>query len=173
MEKHKIKFLIQCGIIKCSHSSHSFQEGVTISSELFIPAKHRVCNCPISSIYSLDESTNLVLEELEKGMISFVEDADDIYNRALTEHNAKEFEMPDGATGIITDVTKEEWYKNPRIELYDMVEEDAFALACKCAEFIGVTMNEDVTDYYIAKHITEATMNILTEVFGVQFPCGN
>lgn len=80
------------------------------------------------------------------------------------------YESADGAVGYITDVTNEDFYKNPRMELYDGLEQDCFELVCDFAELIGVKLDKEEPDFYLANHIRDTIINLLEKEFGIPFP---
>ena len=176
LNDYQIKFLMECGIIR--HNLEITGSGFVyyIQSDIFEPSVFSVTTNTGNATFlsALNESKDFLVDALlnriGSGTIKTVANAECIYKKALKENKAKEFEQVDGAIGIIRDVSEEDWYQNYDIEIYDEIEADAYALACKCAEFIGVSLSKESVDFSIAKQITEATMNALEKAFGVKFP---
>lgn len=76
-----------------------------------------------------------------------------------------------GENSYIVDITKEEWYKDPRITLYDAVEVSAHKLICEYAELIGVHLNkEDCGDYRLTMEVRDFIIDLLEKEFGIPFP---
>ena len=177
LTNYQIKFLIECDVIRHELKTNEFSFGYLVESTIFEPSVFSITagNYSRTLLSMLDNSRDLFVNALQRGIkdgiVTLSPNAEEIYNQALISNSAKEFEKLDGAIGIVRDVSKEEWFQNPKIELYDEIEADAFALACKCAEIIGVTMDKDEIDFSIAKPISEATIKILEETFGISFPC--
>ena len=80
------------------------------------------------------------------------------------------YEGPDGAVGYITDVTKEDFYKNPKIELYDELEQSCYELVCNFAELIGVKLDREEPDFRLANHIRDTVIELLEKEFEIPFP---
>lgn len=84
-------------------------------------------------------------------------------------------ETADGAIGYKVDVTNEDWYRDPKITLYDDLDHSAFELICDYAEVIGVFLDRDEPDYWMIRQVGEKIMEILEEEFDAKFPfakCG-
>lgn len=80
------------------------------------------------------------------------------------------YNAPDGAIGYITDVTKEDFYNEPDIGLYDELEQSCYELVCDFAELIGVKLDRDKPDFSLANHIRDTVINLLEKEFGIPFP---
>ena len=80
------------------------------------------------------------------------------------------YESADGALGYITDVTDEDFYKKPKIELYDELEQSCYELVCNFAELIGVELDREEPDFRLANHIRDTVVELLEEEFKIPFP---
>lgn len=69
------------------------------------------------------------------------------------------------------DVKNEEFYKNPKITLYDELEVSAHELICDFAQLIGVHLNkEDCGDYHLTMEVRDFIINLLEKEFKIPFP---
>ena len=79
-----------------------------------------------------------------------------------------------GENTYIEDVTDEEWYKDPKITLYDELEQDTHELICDYVKLIGVHLNkEDCGDYHLTMKVRDFIIDQLEKEFGISFPVAN
>ena len=121
-------------------------------------------------------------EENPKGMTCYGDDLDeeewgDDYVTVVTHSNfvekIKVLELEDGRFVTVKDVTKEDWYANPRITYLDSLEDECWDLFVKYAEMVGAKFTKedlDNPDWPITKEISEKFIKMVEEVFGVPFP---
>lgn len=80
------------------------------------------------------------------------------------------YNAPDGAVGYITDVTKEDFYNEPDIGLYDELEQSCYELVCDFAELIGVHLDKGEQDCRLANMVRDFVGETLEKEFGIPFP---
>lgn len=80
------------------------------------------------------------------------------------------YEGVDGAVGYITDVTKEDFYINPDIGLYDELEQSCYELVCDFAELIGVHLDKHEQDCRLANMVRDFVGEMLEKEFEIEFP---
>ena len=142
----------------------------------------RDCDVHRVRINSIEYDKENACEENPRGMTCYGEDVDeeewgDDYVTVITHGNFIEkirvIELEDKRFVTVRDITDEESYKNPRVTYLDYHEGKCWELFAEYAVMVGAVFSKedlDNPDWPIAKEISEKTIKLVEETFGVPFP---